>query len=457
MSSVAQYYWRMMTNINFAEGKTFGVLHLQAFLSILTTIFLLTLAVLVYRARPKSAENRFMAVLLTAEGIKVAEAWYNIYPVSTAFLPYIQYYRVLIFYSIVLSIMMYLTTCAFYPVRFLRFLTSDRIRSNLWWWLPCLSAMIVAYMIWSSGGLTEAFGGLMHISCPKGFEANSAIVTAYPFDSPSIQSICIDDAEFLPTSYIAPQNTGISQFLFLFPVFVATLAMMMMRSAWKSLAASEETEKAEEARALFIGFAGKAILKGSIAVFMIVITIIFGEFNPADVATIQDKNLLRLFLYSIYGFLFSILFTGMFEGIMFTYAILKREVLGIDEQLRKTFTATALTGTAAFLFLVSTEAMEEIIGVGWIGGVLISVIFVVLRKPLFSVVNGLSVGLMPEAFTAAEQDYLEAFALAMREQSVSERDRKFLQMQARALKLNESRIAYLEKWWIDNNSSLETS
>ena len=147
----------------------------------------------------------------------------------------------------------------------------------------------------------------------------------------------------------------------------------------------------------------------------------------------------------------------MFEGIMFTYAILKREVLGIDEQLRKTFTATALTGSAAFLFLVSTEVMEEMIGIGWVGGVLISVIFVVLRKPLFRVVSGLSVGLMPEAFTVAEQDYLEAFALAMREQSVSEHDRKFLQMQARALKLNESRVVYLEQWWTDNNTSLDAS
>ena len=391
-----------------------------------------------------------MAVLLVAEGIKVAEAWYNVYPVGPEFMPYIEYYRVLAFFSIVLSIMMYLMTCAFYPVKGLGFLHRKSLQQHLWWGLPTLAAGIIATLIWQSGGIVEAFGGLMHIYCPVGSASGAGVVTAYPFGAQAIDSICISDPDFLPYSFVAPQNTGISSFLFLFPVLVATVAMVMMRDAWKNLATDESMQQAEEARALFIGFAGKTVFKGSIAIFMIVITIVFGEFNPADVATIEDKNLVRLYQYSIFGFLFSILFTGMFEGIMFTYAILKTEVLGIDERLRKTFAATALTGVGAFLFLVSTELMEEVIGIGWVGGVVISILFVVLRKPLFELVDGLSQNLMPNTYTQAEEDYLEAFALAMRELKLSERDREFLQLQAKALKLNESRTAYLEQWWLQS-------
>ena len=204
-----------------------------------------------------------------------------------------------------------------------------------------------------------------------------------------------------------------------------------------------------------MGFAGKTVFKGALVIFMISITVRFGEFNPADVASISDKNLLILYLVSIYGFLASILFTGMFEGIMVSYAILKREVLGIDEQLRKAFTAAVVTGSGGVFFLILTELMEELIGVGWLGGVLLGVLFLILRKPLFIVLEKLSRGLMPEAHTAAEESYLEAYSLAMQNQEVTEHDRKFLQLQAKALNLTSDRIAYLEQYWNSSNQSAE--
>ena len=74
MENIGYYYWRMLTDISFADGKAHGVLHILASLSILTMIFLLVLAVLIIRARPSSAENRFMSILLVAESIKVEKA-----------------------------------------------------------------------------------------------------------------------------------------------------------------------------------------------------------------------------------------------------------------------------------------------------------------------------------------------------------------------------------------------
>jgi hypothetical protein len=441
----------MITDISFMEGKTQAILHGLAFMSILTMFLLIGLSILIIKARPSSAENRFMSVLLGAEAIKVIEAWYNVYPVGAWILPYVEYYRVLTFFAIVLSILMYLSMCSFYPVRGLGFMTAKKIRENLWWALPVVSASIIALLVTSAGGVAEAFGGVVHVLCPEGSSNMDAVLTAYPAEL-TLDAGCLQDDGYLPYSFIAPQNTEISRLLFLTPVLIAGIAMLMMRSSWKSLAKESKNEAAEEARALFIGFAGKTAFKGGLAVSMIAITVKFGEFNPADVASITDKNLLFLYLVNIYAFLFSILFTGMFEGILFTYAILKREVLGIDERLRKTFTASVLGGVGAVLILVTTELMEDIIGVGWLGGVLIGILFITLRKPLVGLIDGLSTSLMPKSFTEREQNYLEAFALAMEQGAVGETERKLLQMQAKALQLKETRTQYLEQCWLEESS-----
>ena len=51
---------------------------------------------------------------------------------------------------------------------------------------------------------------------------------------------------------------------------------------------------------------------------------------------------------------------------------------------------------------------------------------------------------MPEAHTKSEQTYLEVFAIAMEDGIITDEERKMLQIQARTLGLNESRIVHLE-------------
>ena len=189
---------------------------------------------------------------------------------------------------------------------------------------------------------------------------------------------------------------------------------------------------------------------------MIYISAVFGQFNSADLIDLELNDSMKYYFFALYGFLFSTLFAGLFEGTMFTYAILKNDVLGIDEKLRKTFSTAIFATIGAIAFLVASELVENLVGgSGWIGGVLIGAPLIVLRKPIFSVINGFSSRLMPESFTTAERTYLEAYALAMEDLVVTKEERKFLQLQAKTLGLDDMRVSHLESWYDESLSSNE--
>ena len=63
--------------------------------------------------------------------------------------------------------------------------------------------------------------------------------------------------------------------------------------------------------------------------------------------------------------------------------------------------------------------------------------------------------LMPEAFTAAEKSYLEAYEIAMEDRVITDEERKFLRLQAKTLGLDEARVEHLEAWYDRQVSSEE--
>ena len=74
-----------------------------------------------------------------------------------------------------------------------------------------------------------------------------------------------------------------------------------------------------------------------------------------------------------------------------------------------------------------------------------------LRKPIFATFSKISFSIMPESHTKSEQTYLEVFAIAMEDGIITQEERKMLQIQARTLGLNESRIAHLESNYETND------
>ena len=89
-------------------------------------------------------------------------------------------------------------------------------------------------------------------------------------------------------------------------------------------------------------------------------------FNPE---TSDNTGVMHLQL-GAFALLMNILST-LFQGVIFTYAILKHEVMGIDERF---FTATTFAGFGALSLLIASEAMESVIpGGGLLGGLIVGV------------------------------------------------------------------------------------
>lgn len=453
MGPLLPYYWDKFTQINFQTGDTLGLTYIICFLSILTLVVLCFLAILILKARSHAPENRFMAILLLAEGYRVMASWYNTYPFSSDMLPMMEYYRVGWYFCSLLCLFMYLSTVSFYPTKRLDFMSKDKIRNNLWWALPVLTAVIIAALISSSGSIVNAFGGNYHIECSA--VDQDVILTATP-GSPPIEAGCIETEESFPYSWFVPGSSSAGKFLLLAPPLSAILAAFLMRGAWHRFEEEDGmSHQANEARSLFIGFAGKATIKGIMVMSIVYLTARFGDFNLADLASI-DGDLLPIYLYCLYGFMFSILLTGMFEGFMFSYAILKNDILGIDEQLRRSMSWGVFVFTGAVAILIVAELLEGVIPYGGVASALaVGVPLTVMRKPIYNTINIIVVILMPEAFTKDEMSYIEAYSMVMDDGILTENERKLLSLQAKNLGLDDSRVEYLEAWYAESLGSSE--
>jgi len=459
VGALLPYYWRTISTMDFSIGWTMGLTHIISLLGLITSIALFFLAMLIIRARPKAAENRFMCILLLAESWRVLAQWYNLVPLGPEFIPIIQYYRVGWYFCGILCIMLYLSTVFFYPTKRTKFLNKDSIKNNLWWVLPAISAVLLASMIAANGGLQDTIGGTMHVDCSQDMvfdaDGNHPATLTYSAGMEATTGTCTK--QLSPYVYFVPEaGSGLSTLLLIMPVFAATIAMFMMRGAWKLSKAEGRDDDANEARSLFIGFTGKATIKGMAVVSIIATTVMFGRFNLADMTTIENVDQLVIYFYCLYAFLFSILLTGMFEGFMFTYAILKNDILGIDEKLRQAFSTTIFAGFGGILLIAATETMEGYIpGGGLVGGLIIGAPLIVLRKPIFTAINSFSTMLMPEAFTKAELSYIEAYEIAMEDRIITDEERKFLKLQAKTLGLDQERIEYIETWYNSNLANEE--
>lgn len=456
VGDIVPYYLRQIGDINLFDGQTVGLSIVHAGLSLVTCLILLALASLTIRARPERPENRFMFVLLVAEAYRVMVAWYNIYPFegSPEFIEFVQYFRIGWYICGLTCVMMYVCTVSFYPIKGLEFMTKPIIKNNLWWAIPSIATLVFTSLILlSPNGTVDVIGGAYHVYCAEGTVSQPAEIISSK-GSPDLVGVCED---YAPYVYMVPGNSTAGQLLLVLPVFSAFFAMIFMRKSWKSLAQDPETEnQAIEARSLFIGFAGKAIIKGAMTIGIISMVIIFGDWNLADVGTVKQEygeQALSIYVFILYGFLFSILLTGMLEGFMFTYGILKNEILGVDETLRKTFSTAIFATLGGVSLLVASEIMEDILGGGGlIGAVVVGLPLIVLRKPIFAAINSFSTVLMPEAFTKAELSYIEAYEIAMEDRIITDEERKFLKLSAKTLGLDQDRIDYIESWY---NSNLE--
>ena len=451
MQNVGDYYVRMLTNIDLFKGETIGISIIFSWLGLFIMIYLFILASLILRARPSAAENRFMFLLLVAEGFKASFDWKYLYPFGPEMMPIFQNVRVVWYFFLVLSLLLYVSVCAFYPVKFFGFMNNKKVRNNIYWILPVISLLIVFSIIRSNDGIGNAFGNMYYVECLAETQ-DQPFYESYPIHDPEYHTSCFDTPEYHPFAYFINESTPISILLVWSQVLFSFISLIFMKNAQNNLKLSEANiEKVAEARAMFIGFTGKTLFQGMAVAFMIFLSVQFGRINLADVSIyLGQEYKVGIFMVGLYGFTLSILATALFQGVMFTYAILKNEILGIDQRLRSVFSNAVFAAIGGILLLIASETMESLLGFGWIGSIIIGVPMVVLRKPILTIINRLSGSLMPESLTKNDKTYLDAYDLAIADGTITEKERGMLSFQAKTLGLSDDRLKFLESHFNDN-------
>tara|TARA_Y100000768_G_scaffold344234_1_gene290355 strand:+ start:2232 stop:3311 length:1080 start_codon:yes stop_codon:yes gene_type:complete len=320
--------------------------------------------------------------------------------------------------------------------------------------IPIISFLIILIGSFAYGGFHEALGEVLWIYCEGagdgvGATASGDDLTYTPYCDESLSSQ-------YPLMWSATLIGPFATIIFFIPVIAAIITTIVITITTREVFKSGTTSQKNEIWAIRLGFIGKTVFQIlSIIALVVFFSLLPIESGPEltwfnnDVYNYGDIPTWGIVIGVVIPFISgNLVLAALFEGFVFTYAVMKHEVLGIDEKLRKTFTTALFAGLGAILFLVGTELMENAAGVGWLGGVLIGIPFIVLRKPIFNMFSKISISVMPEAHTDNEEAYLEAFSIAMDDGIVTDDERKMLNIQAKTLGLNDERVNHLESYYL---------
>ena len=440
----------------FSPESLYGFYHIVAVFSLVVLVWMIGLSYLVFKANTKSVENRFMAVLLFCEGIKASFLALEVFPYSShweglwdiLFPLKMEPFMV----AQITSILLYLSFPVYYRVNQLKFLHNDRLKKHIWYLAPTFGILIWIFLRGQEG---------------FGFENASWIICNEAGSEPIVKNwwgtvtdrvngfaadigTCSRDFD----KPVVDEPAGSWGIILLGPIF-SLIGLLFLRASMKQSQRDKEgktTYGTLPSRSLYIGFLGKVM--GQLLFFFIVLAVlptlnggVFFEF--ADSIRVQygaDPTTMDRALFFIWSFTLVITPAAIgFEALMFVHATLKDTVFGIDSNLRKTFRNTIFTGIGAISFVFVSEAMENVVGYGMLGGVLIGAIIIFARRPIISLIDVVSSKLIPEEYTPGELKYLEAYAGTIEDFVVTEREKVLLANLAMAYEINEERLAVIEE------------
>ena len=456
MRTVREYYLGA-----FSADNLFGFRMIISFISIGILLYCIGLAALVWRAKSKGYENKFMSVLLVCEGIKAS---FIIAQVT----PYIRRYEWLqdilwhwtidvFFTAHITAIIMYLCIPIYYRLNRLSFMHKPSFKKHAWYIAPALGITI-----WLLIRTVSAFyvSDATWVVCEEGEEPT----TDRWFGEDEEWRLGIEE-DFKETgvctaSYeatVTTQPPGLWLIALGSPI-VSLLALLFIRSSIKSYKEgdSHDSSKSLTSRSLYIGFLGKVV----ILLFWFVLLISISVINGSQV-TFIDETLWRYgnpdfkerMLF--FAWIFSLTLTPAaiaFEAMMFVHATLKDTVFGIDNNLRKTFSTAVFTGIGVISFIVGSELMESVVGYGAAGGVFVGLALLGVRKPILLIIDKASNRFIPSSHTPEEAAYIDAYATAMEDLIITPEERKLLNTVASTYGLNDRIVKQLED---EYNSTLE--
>ncbi len=428
-------------------GSFVGYWHMLAIFSILSGVFLLFLAYLILKANPKKAKNRFMALMLVTEALRCFTSMlFWVYAWPEEMLNILRPGRV-VYYTMSLQLFfLYMAAATFYSKRAWAEKISGFFQFHGLYLLPlfCLTFILVVSSF--MGGTNTSIGDISWIYCESTGPGRGSTVTGtdLPFDV-----TCPEDYENVyPMTFTNVVIGPLSRILLFVPLLGAIVATIALTKSRNSINDSEDANLIEEVRAVRLGFLGKTAMQVTTSLILFWMISIIGSSPNLEVSPFNPDLELSTALLALPPLMpTAVVLAALFEGIIFTYAVVKNEMFGIDEQLRRTFTTTIFAGSGAVLFLISTELMETVFDQGWLGGVMIGATFLLLRRPILSTLGGVSSRLIPESHTKEELGYLEMYYLARKDENITENERSMLDLQARSYGITEERKAYLEEWY----------
>ena len=432
-----------------------------SFSSLLILLYCIGLAALVWRAKSKGFENKFMSVLLVCEGIK---ATFIVSQVT----PYIRRYEWLqdilwhwtidvFFTAHITAIIMYLCIPIYYRLNRLSFMHKPSFKKHAWYIAPALGITI-----WLLIRTVPEFyvSDATWVVCEEGKEPTTDRWFGYDDEwEQDIEDVFKETGD-CTASYettVTTQPPGLWAIALGSPL-VSLLALFFIRSSIRSYQEGDNPDfsKSLTSRSLYIGFLGKVILLLIWLGLLVLISVVNGgqvTFVDETRWRYGDPNFTDRLLF--FAWIFSLTLTPAaitFEAMMFVHATLKDTVFGIDNNLRKTFTTAVFTGLGVISFIVGSELMESVIGYGAAGGVFVGLSLLVVRKPILVILDKASNRFIPSTHTPEELAYLDAYATAMEDLIITAEERKILDTVASTFGLNEHIVKQLED---EYNSALE--
>ena len=456
MRTVQEYYIGA-----FSADNLFGFRMIISFSSLLILLYCIGLAALVWRAKAKGFENKFMAVLLVCEGIK---ATFIVSQVT----PYIRRYEWLqdilwhwtidvFFTAHITAIIMYLCIPIYYRLNRLSFMHKLSFKKHAWYIAP-----VLGITIWLLIRTVPEFyvSDATWVVCEEGKEPTTDRWFGYDDEwEQGIEDVFKETGD-CTASYettVTTQPPGLWAIALGSPL-VSLLALFFIRSSIRSYQEGDNPDfsKSLTSRSLYIGFLGKVILLLIWLGLLVLISVVNGgqvTFVDETLWRYGDPNFTERLLF--FAWIFSLTLTPAaiaFEAMMFVHATLKDTVFGIDNNLRKTFTTAVFTGLGVISFIVGSELMESVIGYGAAGGVFVGLSLLVVRKPILVILDKASNRFIPSTHTPEEASYLDAYATAMEDRIITAEERKILDTVASTFGLNERIVKQLED---EYNSALE--
>lgn len=463
MTTLTEYYSRA-----FSPELFFGLRMVINISSLLVMLWLFALAYLVWRADSKSLQNRFIAILLSVEGFKCLWIALEVFPFMhewNSFWVVAWNIKFDFFFSMqIAAILLYLCFPIYYKIRGLGFMYRPALQKHAYY-LPL--AIGIALWLMIQGQPPFAVNDLSWIECTaegatpivhEFLGSSSSTIVASGIDTTFPDGLC---PAALDTT-LGDEPFGIWAIVFA-QTPISIVALLFIRSSIKKNFDIEAVqEKNQISKSFYIGFLGK--VAGSV-LFFVTLLIILPMLNGGIVPNFQDEILWRYsdptfmarFKYFLFIFCFSFGPIGLaFEAMMFVHASLKDSVFGIDQDLRRTFRNALFTGFGAFLFILTSEIMENLLGFGLAGGVIVGVAFLAVRKPVLGIIDGFSGQIIPTNYTFEETKYLKAYSEVIIDGEISERERTLLVTLANAYGIDEERVSELEKRF-DNDSFSNTT